>query len=281
MSWLTTSLDEHTIVWTFLSALVGGLVGASVRFLFEDLLRHRLGWRRTVREVIRGNTTPLLRAAETLERQINNFVRNQEQGWYSGSEYYRLSTLYTFGEYLGWIRIIERRFGFLPYESSRAGKRFNRRLYGVFRALSSFGYFRGESPLAVERSQVPRRMLTAIGEVMIAGAGSEAEGERVRQFTDFVVTYGRDAQFRRWFQDLDGFLRRAEKREPFEWDRLIAVGANIRALIAHLDPKGAMVARRELSNLPLVIHEDLRDELKQEFADLLTPVTRRSTSDNG
>jgi hypothetical protein len=276
MSWLTALMDEHTVAWVFLSAVVGGVVGASVKFLFEDLLGHRLARRRAVHEVIRSNTTPLLRAAETLERQINNFVRNRDQGWYSRSEYYRLSTLYAFGEYLGWILIIERGFGFLPYESSRAGKRFNRQLYGLFRALSSFGYFRDASPLVVDASQVPRRMLAAIGEVMVTGGGGEGtDRQRVRLFTDFAVNYGRDEQFCRWFQDLDAFLRRAERRDPLEWDRLIAAGANIRGLIAHLDPKGAMVARRQLSNLPLVINEDLRSELTREFKDLLGPSRER------
>jgi hypothetical protein len=40
--------------------------------------------------------------ALALERRINIMVRNEEKRWFSTDEYMRLSTLYIFGEYLGW-----------------------------------------------------------------------------------------------------------------------------------------------------------------------------------
>lgn len=90
----------------------------------------------------RTYTTPILRSAEALERRINNAVRNGDRGWYVRSGYYRLSTLYVFAEHLAWIRLVERRFGFLPFESTRKGKVFGERLNGIFKALASYAYFR-------------------------------------------------------------------------------------------------------------------------------------------
>ena len=91
-----------------------------------------LGWRRDTDRLVKRYTTPLLRATEALERRINILVRNQQKAWYPQDEYFRLSTLFVFGEYLGWVRLLEREFGFVPYESTRRGREFYRRLNGFF-----------------------------------------------------------------------------------------------------------------------------------------------------
>jgi hypothetical protein len=249
------------------SGFIGGVLGSASRFFFEDVLRPRLGLRRDARRVLAHYTTPLLRSSETLERQINNFVRNVDKDWYRTSEYYRLSTLYCFAEYLGWVRLIERRFGFISIEHSRAGRRLDARLNGLFGAMSSFRYFRWAATTgdAVDRSGIPRRLLAAMGEVMIVG--KEAD-ETPMEFSDFCVRYANDRQFQRWFQELDAFLESADK-DPLRWDRLIVAGANLRALVDELDTSGAVGRRAAPANTNLLRHEEIKDQVRNEFAYLL------------
>jgi hypothetical protein len=199
VGWLTDSFEEYSVAWI----LVGGVIGSATKFLFEDVFRPQLGLRRDAKAVLARFTTPLLRSSETLERQINNFVRNADKDWYRTSDYYRLSTLYSFAEYLGWVRLIERRLGFIAIEHSDAGKRLDDGINGLFRAMSSFHYFRWADEQAVERSTVPRRLFTAMGEVAIVGRDG---GDAVMEFSDFCVRYVNDHQFQRWFRDLDEFL---------------------------------------------------------------------------
>lgn len=135
MTWLVSSFSQYTVGWILISSLVGGIIGASVRFAFEDVLRPWLGWWRDTDRLVKRYTTPLLRATEALERRINILVRNQQKAWYPQDEYFRLSTLFVFGEYLGWVRLLEREFGFVPYESTRRGREFYCRL-NVFFARS-------------------------------------------------------------------------------------------------------------------------------------------------
>lgn len=266
MGWLTESFEQHTAAWILISSLIGGVVGSSVKFVFEDLLRPVLGSQREARALRRRYATPLVRSAESLERRLNNLFRNAHHDWYGSSDYYRISTLYAFAEHLAWIRIVEEEFGFLPFESSKQGRQFNDRLNGIFRALSSFAYFRWSSDEeGVAASQVPRLMLTAAGESMI-GPG----GDRPRRFTEFAVQHAEDAQFRRWFDDLDRCLAAASAgRDDLAWDRLIAAAANLRGLIRLLDPKGSLVPLRRIANLSLVRHAKVRDLLIKEFDDLV------------
>lgn len=267
MNWFTQPFGQYTVAWLLVSSFVGGVIGASVRFLFEDVLRPRLGWHREAEQIVRRYTTPIVRAADSLERRINILVRNEKEHWFENDEYFRMSSLYQFGVLLGWIRILERKFGFLPFESSRRGSQFNSRVNGIFRALSSHAYFHTwiADVASVDASLVPRLMFSAIGEAMTA----EADEANVLDFTEFVASYANEPRFRRWFLELEIFLAAAHPIDSLRWDRLIASAASLRALVRFLDPKGTMVRKRPIANLDKLRHPEIRSQLEQEFANLI------------
>ena len=109
--------------------------------------------------------------------------------------------------------------------------------------MSSFRYFRWSKDEApVERSLVPRKLFTAMGEVTIA------DDAGVLEFSEFCVRYVNDGQFRRWFAELDAFLA-AVCDDPYRWDRLICAGANLRALIWVLRGTVVPKSQADLANL--------------------------------
>lgn len=267
MDWLTTNLQEHSLVFIVVSTALGVFVGTLAKFSVDDVLAPLLGDRREIRRVVRTYTTPLTRSAESLERRINNLVRNRGNGWYGDpNDYYRLSTLYTFSEHLVWVHLLEREFGFLPYESGARGRLFQRRLNGLFRALTSHAYFRSDdaAPDPEDGSVVPRFMLRAIGEVCL-----DPGTRRPLAFTEFCVRFEGDEQFRRWFRELDATLAAADSHPPSAaLDRVVAAGANLRALVKFLDPKARLVTSRPAVNLDLA-REPARRALVAEFPDLV------------
>jgi hypothetical protein len=254
------------IPWLVVSSIIGGVIGASIKFAFEDLLSPAVGWRRETRRVVAHYVKPIVRAGEALERRINGFVRNRDAGWFEDDEWIRFGLLYAFGEHLAWVRILERRFGFLPFEASRKGRVFNDHLYGVFRALNSHYYFRGGgiSENALVSTALPRAMLTAIGEVMI----DPDHEDRVLDFTEFARRYVDDAQFRQWFSGLLEFLHSARPGDPIRWDRLILAQAELQALIRYLDPDGALVRRRDIENLELLQTTIAAERIRQRYRQL-------------
>jgi hypothetical protein len=265
MDWINQSFQDRTVVWLLISTVLGGVVGSGITFVYQDVLRPWLSFRRDTERLVRTYTTPLLRATEALERRIDNFVANPGSAWYADDEYYRLSTLFVFADYLGLVRTLERQFGFVPIESARRGRRLQHRLNGFFRALTSWAYFGGSAdPAAVEASAVPRFMLRAIGEAVT----DPDEPRRPAEFTDFARRYDTDPQFRRWFAELDAFLRAAGADLPRT--RLIAAQANLRALMMFLDPKGVMVTPHRWPRLldRLDVDDPVRSQLATEFTDI-------------
>jgi hypothetical protein len=277
MGWLSHSLGQYTVGWALITAVIGGFIGAGAQFLFEGLLTPRVAQAREARKLLALYTAPLTRSAESLERLINNFIRNVAERPYQDSGYYRLSALYTFGEYLAWVELVERDFGFVSLDSTRETRRFKQRFYGFFRALTSQAYFRwAEQGSAAERaaatdSAVPRNMLRAVGEVMV----DDRQERRTRSFTEFAVAFERDAQFARWFSELDRMLSEAEEGGTFARDRLIAAGANLRAFVVFLDPKNRNESPRHIENRSRLAHPEVRRQLESEFPELVdTPRAR-------
>jgi phosphate/sulfate permease len=279
MNWVTQSFQEHTVTWLVISSVVGGIIATAIRFLFEDIFRPAIGWRREAKQIVHRYTVPLVRSADNLERRINILIRNEKKRWFENDEYFRISTLYQFGELLGWIRIVEREVGFLPFESDKRCREFNRRINGVFRALCSHAYFHRRwfpDVDAVDASIIPRLMLSAIGEAMTEAKDRKA----VIEFTEFVTTYANNERFRRWFLELETFLRNVHPTDSLRWDRLIAAGTNLRALVWFLDPHNKMVGRRSAENQDLLVHDEVRAELAKEIPQILTSGRQKSTRAN-
>ena len=87
------------------------------------------------------------------------------------------------------------------------------------------------------------------------------------EFSDFVLRYGSDPQFRRWFAELDKFLRSASMRDDLRRKRVVATQANLRALLLELDPDGVLVKPHRWSTLldRLDLHDPVRIQLVSEF----------------
>jgi hypothetical protein len=271
VNWLTESFEQYSLAWLLLSAFLGGVIGTGTKFLFEDVLRPRLGWRREANRALRDIGIALMRSANTLERQINNQIRNSPKGWYTSSDYYRLSTLYTFAEYFALAELIEHRYRNIAVESSKSGRRFLDRLTGPYKALTSFAYFRWcDDKEAVGASAIPRRMITAMGEAMLAHNGDSGS---VRTFTQFCLMYETEPQFRRWFAELDALLRRTSGPtiDVISWDRLIAAGAHLRALVLELGGHKQIGAPSEVANLDRLSDRRVLEALERDLPRLVPP----------
>jgi hypothetical protein len=260
--WLCQSFAQHSLAWLLLSTLVsgflGGVIGAAVKFLFEDILRPDLAARRESRKVLALYGVPLCRAAETLEGRLNNLIRQSAWTWMD-EEYYRLSTLYVFAAFAGWAYILESRFRFIGFHASAQGREVERGLRDVMAAFASnrryFKWHRDQA--AVSEKALHQFKIDALGEAMAAGG----EPASVIGFAEFVRRYETDAPFRRWVTQAEPFFRGLA--DPILHDRAIIAGAQLRRLARVLDPGQHYVRSAEPRNLDLLKHPEIRESLAQ------------------
>lgn len=264
--WLCQSFAQHSVAWllitTLVSGVIGGVIGATVKFLFEDILRPRLAAAREGRRVLGLYSVPLCRSAETLEGRINNLVRQRAWAWLD-DDYYRLSTLYILAAFAGWVRILEERFRFIGFHATAQSRRVERCLRDVMAAFASNRrYFDWHpDPMAVSRSALHQFLIDALGEVVIAPAAS-GEPASVVGFAEFVRLIETDARARRWVEQVEPFLRGLD--DPMRRDRVIIAGAQLRPLMAALDPQHLYVRRAPARNLELLSDNRVVESLRGE-----------------
>lgn len=163
-NFLLRSIEEYSVLWVVISAGVGGVIGAFLKYLFETVFASRYQHRVTARIMLRRYRFPLLRASDSLDKRLENMIRFIERKWYEDpkDDYYRLSTLYLFGSYLGWCKILEDAAFFEFVTSDRKAREFSIHFYRVFKTLTGFWYFSGLDDgeiEGVEEATVPRLAL--------------------------------------------------------------------------------------------------------------------------
>lgn len=246
--WLCQSFQEHSVVWLVMSAVVGGIIGGATDFLFKTIVAPRISATREARSILRQYTVPLCLAADALENRLNNLIRSYDSQLLQ-DPYYRMSTLCLFCHYLGWVRILERRFGYIGYARDSKTRELNDCLRAVWGALASVSRFFKwhEDPDAVGKSAIPQLLLRAAGDAVIAPPTSPDAPAAVIEFAEFVTRYGNDAAFKHWIALLEPLFDAAG--EDLQWDRIILTQLALVRLIDFLDPDHVHARERAPRNV--------------------------------
>jgi hypothetical protein len=272
---LSRSIQEHTVLWILISAGLGGLIGAVIKFVFETVAAFQYQQRFTAKKMLRTFRHPLLRAADSLDRRLENMINFIGKKWYEDphDDYYRLSTLYLFGSYLGWCKILEDA-AYLELEASdQSAREFSIRFYRVFKALTGFWYFSGldEGEIdGIEEATVPRLALTAISELMLHNS-SEDKGQmpKLLGFVEFAKQLRESSEFQKWFAYLEKGILTDHKpsRTSARWNRLLVVASTLRAFVAFLDPKGRQTTPRQIPYLKRM-NPKVADKVREELLEM-------------
>ncbi|MBN1273447.1 MAG: hypothetical protein JXB26_14360 [Candidatus Aminicenantes bacterium] len=206
---------------------------------------------------------------------MENMIRFIERGWYEDQkdDYYRLSTLYLFGNYLGWCKTLED-VAFLEFETSnRKAREFSIHFYRVFKTLTGFWYFSGldEGEIeGVEEATVPRLALTAIGELMIQGYSQDKNKmPNILGFVEFSKRMQDSTEFQKWFGYLESgiLINCCPSKTSARWNRLLVVAAMLRAFVVFLDPEKRQTSSRQIPYLKR-IHPKVAEKVQGELAEM-------------
>lgn len=271
MDFLLQSFEENTILWILLSAGLGGVIGSTIKFIFDHIWAPKLKQSRDAKNAIRLYTLPLLRIGYSLDRRIENLITFVDKQWFDdkNDDYYRLSTLYLLGSYFGLCKIIENK-AFIEFEKShKKTEEFNISFYNVFKGITSYYYFKDikESEItSTHTATVPRFALTAIGELMIEQTEENNKNiPNIISFVKFSKQYKTSSDFKKWFVYLENLLSKLQKSQNnAKWNRLIVFAINLRAFITHLDPKGKYTKPREITYLAF-LHQKIAERIMKDL----------------
>jgi len=170
-NWFSKAFNEHSFLWLVISAIIGGLIGASIKLFFENILATNITNTRSARMAIKKYTYPLLRSSDSLNRYGQLLVENLEKKWFddSDNDYFKMAILYQFSNFFGIVKLLENE-AFIEFESTKKDvRKFNDHFYKVISSLNSFAYFKKSSWTSEElaKNTLNRMVITAIGEIML------------------------------------------------------------------------------------------------------------------
>lgn len=212
--------------------------------LEQELQRRKLDQDQLVEEVMGRYREPLLRAAFDLQSRLYNLLRQRllerfhQDGTGEEREYVEVSTMFVYGEYLGWAEILRRGVQFLDLGDAGTNRQLAERLDAVNNVLlSSWGELRSRD------FRIFRGQQRALGELMIRGAAIEpgsADGGRALEcigYAAFAAKLEEDERFARWFDPLRESTRRLAAGDGAGHVRLRELQHSLIDLIDLLDPE--------------------------------------------
>jgi hypothetical protein len=242
---LSTSFSQYSLIWLLISAGIGALIAASVKFVFEQTLPE---WqrKRATRIAIQKYSFPLLQSAYNLENTMDALLRGLERITSGNTpDYIRLRVLYFFGSFFGWCRILSNESIIEYAELSQKIKSKNVERFAIhynmlFKGISHLSYFRDIKDIPSASSQsarIPALVSTAIGDLMIKeSTGGKELFSLTINFLEFTRKYEQDQDFRKWFEYIDNVLSDMKQiKSNAKWNRIVLIYIHLRVFIDFLE----------------------------------------------
>jgi hypothetical protein len=277
---LFKEFQQHSIFWFLLSGILGGFIGSFFKFIFEKVLSSKFDKNQSAKIALNKYSLPLLRSADSLDRRLENFIKFSDKKWFisANDDYYKISTLYSFGQFFGYAGILDKE-AFLEFNTNKKQRRFHIGFYRVFKGLTGFVYFKNTTNTdlpELDKANIPRFVLTAIGELMIRKY-SPKEHPEILSFIEFSKMYEKNKDFKKWFAFIENLINKATSSSSNAyWNRIIIFHINLRLLICYLDPKNRYTGKRYidfLDNLNPNVKAIIEKEIDESgFANLIKKV---------
>ncbi len=245
ITWLQQSFQENTLLWLLLSSIVGGIVGASTKLLFEVLVPEKIQEKREIIRIKRKYSTPVLLAAAELRGRLGNIIKYidtiEVEGWLAEDnprDYYLPSTYYVVGQFFGWLQILRKTIVYLDLSSTKETRKFEYYLDAIEKGFSSPSLLQKSltgHPENTSDQWIYSFWLQAIGEVMIVQINDKPS---IMDYATFYKSLIQDdnEDFQRWVKSLGELFRDLTVRD-LRFKRVVAIHCILNAFIDYLDPK--------------------------------------------
>jgi len=246
MDVLVKEFKETSIFWFLLSAIIGGIIGAWVKLIFEIVIPAKILQKRDIIITKRKYSTPILLSCDTLRKRCENMItyikKIEEEKWLDPEKrnigYYYPSTLFSILQFIGWHQILRREIIYLDFTSTKETRTFDRFIRKIIDTLSNPSLLTDSKKSAPELSDdkwVYFFTLTALGDAMVIKDGNDLRTLSYHEFLEKIFETN-DKKISRWLDSLgDIFIN--IKETDIRFKRIVVLHTYLKHFIEYLDPK--------------------------------------------
>lgn len=267
--------EQFSIAWILISSLIGGIIGASIKFLFDKIISTKFNKNSKAKEALEQYSFPLLQSTKSLHKRLDFIIKNQiDRDLYNesteGYSLYKLSTLYCFCHFFGTGTIIQEEALSKFYFLNKKAKQFYIAFYYVYKGFASMYYFKESKSLegTYTESTIPAYVISAIGEQMIDKT-NEGKQIKIIGFHKFVILVQENSNFRAWIKYLDNLLIEINSdKERKDWNRIVIIAIHIRLLEKYLDKKRQFTLDKKLYEYFKLLNKEVQIKIIKDLEDL-------------
>ena len=244
-------LKNPTVI-AFISAVLGAIIGASIKFFTEVYFPRGLEDRRQILITKRKYSNTILKSADELLARLENIIKNisiiEKNRWLHPlskaeittipfTRYYYISTIFCFAQLIGWIEILRKEQSYLDFTSVKETRIFNQYIKLIYDVLN-YKKLSTENPrLNIDDSWIFSHRLRSIGQIMIQRKDGNLYCMDFKTFCE-AFNDSKSSEFRDWLSPLSRLMENlSNDPNDLRWRRLQITYVIIREYINFVDPK--------------------------------------------
>jgi hypothetical protein len=245
MDLVMQAFPEQSLAWLFLNTIVA-IIASYLIYKFikkqeiidtvkeqvkADIYKSNLEIEKSKTDRIRSENlkwaNPILGSVKDLEFRLGNILEKQgylalstnyqtlvNPNWSVTYDYFINSTLYLFGQYFAWMRMLQDDISFEIFQSPAEKETFFQAIDNVGHALRSFP---PHYSCTGKDMQVFALQQRAIGELLII---SDNNSKRCMTYPEFLIKLKKDTEFRTHLKPLKSLIENVNPSEDCRWQRL-------------------------------------------------------------
>jgi len=246
----TIEILKNPAVIASISALVGSIMGVTIKFLTEVYLPEGLKAKKQILITKRKDSNPILKSADELLSRLENIIIDisniNEKRWLRPptheeitmipfKRYYYISTIFCFAQLIGWIEILRKEESYLDFTSVKETRVFNQYMKLIYDVLN-YPKLNSEHSRPTSRDKwIFAHMLRSIGQIMIQRKNGDLY---CMDFKTFCEAFNESSEFRDWLSPLCHLIENLSNgSNDLRWRRLQITYVIIREYLNFVDPK--------------------------------------------
>jgi tetratricopeptide (TPR) repeat protein len=248
---LTTSWVQNSVIWIIISGIIGGILTQVFKFVFEQSIPQ---WqrKRATRIAIQKYRGPISQSGWRLLTSIKDILNNPE---ILNDENLRISILYDFGCFFGWIEILLNESFVEGLETPDRLKSYGKMaryqyhlsllLFNIIYHISNYLHYKENIAFKMKTPMITSHWpLDAIGQLMIDKPEEKSSHSysKVIDIVKFIQNYERSDDFKKLFREIDNILSglRKSKLNP-KWNLLIRLQVDILLFGYNVEKKSEII----------------------------------------
>lgn len=280
MEWVQNHPAIATAIIAAAGAVVGGLIAAGAKFVFDFYLSERIKRRWRTIDTKRQYSAQIIRAADELAGRLGNLSRHLTDGkatkWLRPIDesaetpnipfhrYYFSSTVYLIAQLISWIEVLKREQIFLDFATVKETRTFNSYLELFYSILSYSALTGSDSERQPRNYWIYYHYLGGIGQSLFTY--KDDDNLRCVTFHEFCSRFkSEENDFRSWMREVEALIAGlSADSDDVRWRRLQMLRLCLDQFLNSADPKMLRTTRNRMEpkDIPADICRQVAEQAK-------------------